>query len=416
MDGVAVSVDSLIHGLVSAGHDVGVVFPGRRSGYEVDATGTRRWRVPSLRTPLDGYPASIASTRSITRIVRAFEPDLVSVQTIGSLGVASLRALRRARPPVALSWHTDFESYLGKYRLAWLFILPAYVVLRGGVPSRRDLTRRAAGAGGSGVIREILAYVADAADLLVAPSAKTASYLRGLETGRPVFVLPTGVEESDLRGGTPPEGLVESVEATPRGSRVVYVGRLSREKGIDFLLESFGHVVERRPRATLILVGPCEDPRTRLRLRTAQARLGANLLVLGPVERRTLSDLYRRVDVFATASVTETQGITVWEAALTGLPVIARDDFPDEEVRAEVLGGLRTPEEFGDAVVSRIDRETRAEDAGRTRVGPTGTDRARLLVAAAGHVLSGETGETGEPGGSARPGPWFPRDGAWREG
>ncbi|WP_440088192.1 glycosyltransferase [Streptosporangium sp. LJ11] len=410
MDGVAVSVDSLIHGLVSAGHDVGVVFPGRRSEYRVDETGTQRWRVSSFRTPLDGYPLSLASARSIARIIRVFEPDFVSVQTIGSLGVASLRASHRLESPVVLSWHTDFESYLNKYRLAWLFILPSYVLLRGGgVRLCRDVMRKAAGAGRSGVIREILAYVADSADLVVAPSAKTASYLKGLGAERPVFVLPTGVEESELRGGTPPEGLVESIEATPEGSRVVYVGRLSREKGIDFLVEAFGHVMKHRPRAALILVGPCEDPRTWLRLRAAQARLGANLLVAGPVERRILSDLYRRVDVFATASVTETQGITVWEAALAGLPVIARDDFLDEEVREEVLGGLRTPEGFGNAILGRIDRDSRAGKGCRTRVGPTGTDRARLLVAAVGHVLSGETG------GSARPGPWFSRDGAWRE-
>ncbi|MEU4406480.1 glycosyltransferase [Streptosporangium sp. NPDC023963] len=411
MDGVAVSVESLIHGLVSAGHDVGVVFPGRRSEYGVDGTGTQRWRVSSFRTPLDGYPLSLASAKSIARIIRVFEPDFISVQTIGSLGVASLRASHRLESPVALSWHTDFESYLNRYRLAWLFILPAYIVLRGGgVRSCRDLTRKAARAGGSGVIREILAYVADAADLVVAPSAGTASYLKGLGAERPVFVLPTGVEESELRGGTPPEGLVESIEATSEGSRIVYVGRLSREKGIDFLVEAFGHVVERRPRAALILVGPCEDPKTWLRLRAARLRLGANLLVVGPVERRTLSDLYRRVDVFATASVTETQGITVWEAALAGLPVIARDDFLDEDVRAEVLGGLRTPEEFGDAILSRIDRDNRAGKTGRTRVGPTGTDRARLLVAAVDRVLSGETG------GPDRPGPWFARDGTWHEG
>ncbi|MEU8380689.1 glycosyltransferase [Streptosporangium sp. NPDC048865] len=408
---MAVSVDSLIRGLVSAGHDVGVVFPGRRPGYGVDDMGTQRWCVPSFRTPLDGYPLSLSSTRSMARIIRLFGPDFISVQTIGSLGVASLRASHRLEIPVALSWHTDFESYLNRYRLAWLFILPAYVLLRGGgVRLCHDLTRKAAGTGGSGVIREILAYVAEVADLVVAPSARTASYLRGLEAGRPVFVLPTGVEESELRGGTPPEGLVESIEATPGGGRVLYVGRLSREKGVDFLVEAFGHVVERRPQATLILVGPCEDPGTWLRLRAARVRLGANLLVAGPVERRTLSDLYRRVDVFATASVTETQGITVWEAALAGLPVVARDEFLDEDVREEVLGGLRTPEEFGDAVVSRIDRDHRAGEAGRVRVGPTGTDRARLLVAAVGHVLSGGTG------GPARPGPWFPRDGVWREG
>ncbi|WP_285777215.1 glycosyltransferase [Microtetraspora sp. NBRC 13810] len=408
MDGIAVSVDSLARGLVSMGCTVAVVSPGRSFAHEVDELGVQHWRVPSVRTPLDGYPLSVATAERMAQRIREFRPDFISIQTIGSVGLAALQAVRRSSVPVALSWHTDFESYLDKYRLAWLFVYPAYVRLRGKEDrGRRELAEKEDAPRKTRMIREILAYTAREADFLIAPSAPTARYLEDLGVERPIFVLPTGVDVSELTGGMPPAELLAAIEATPRDGRVIYAGRLSREKGIDFLCESFSHVVARRPDATLILTGPCKDPKMWFRLRAAKARLGRNLLVTGPVARRTMVELYRRVDVFVTASVTETQGIAVWEAALAGLPVVARDgsfgDVPD--VSEDILSGFSTPAEFGEAILGCVERRKRAAaEGGARRVGLVGADRARLLLDAVGVA-----------GGAPRPASWTLRDGAWCE-
>src|SRR5262249_162921 len=44
-------------------------------------------------------------------------------------------------------------------------------------------------------------------------------------------------------------------EQEPRGHRLLYVGRISREKGIHILLDAFSAVLDRVPDASLDLVG-----------------------------------------------------------------------------------------------------------------------------------------------------------------
>ncbi|GAA4570319.1 glycosyltransferase [Planotetraspora kaengkrachanensis] len=407
VDGIASSTGSMIRGLVEQKCAVAVIAPGRRRGGGTDALGAVRWDVRSIRTPVDGYPLSLASAAWIARRIREFEPDVISVQTIGPLGVAALRAADRTRTPVALSWHTDFEAYVEKYPLGWLFALPAALSVDDGHgrPSRREIlsavARREPHA-----FRKILTRGAGTADLLIVPSEKTAQYTDLLNIEAPVFVLPTGVEASEIGGETLPDDVRESVEGRPRGSRIVYVGRMSREKGIDFLMDAFGHVLTRRGDATLILVGPCKDRATGLRLDAARARFGPNLVVTGGVHRGALLDLYRRVDVFATASLTETQGIAAWEASLAGLPVVARDDAlrgETPEVFEERQAGFHEPRGFGDGILRTLEREDPRAAGPRDHVGLPAAERARLFLEAVDLRSAADGGA-----------PWVCPEGVWR--
>ncbi|GII29375.1 glycosyltransferase [Planotetraspora mira] len=407
VDGIASSTDSMVRGLVEEECAVAVIAPGRRHTSRTDARGVVRWDVRSFRTPLDGYPLSLVSVAWIARKIREFRPDVISIQTIGPLGVAALRAARRTRIPAALSWHTDFEAYVEKYPLGWLFALPAALSVDNdrGRPSRREILSASARREPH-AFRKILARGADAADLLVVPSAKTAQYTDLLDVESPVFILPTGVEVSEISGETLPEDVRSSVEDRPPGSRIVYVGRMSREKGLDFLLDAFDHVMARRGDATLILIGPCKDRATGIRLDAAKARLGSNLVITGSVNRRALLDLYRRVNVFATASVTETQGIAAWEASLAGLPVVARDGSLRGEtpgVFEDMEAGFREPAEFGDGILRFLEDPPPAGT--RDHVGLPAAERARLFLEAVDLRSS--------PGSDAAAS-WICPDGVWK--
>jgi spore coat protein SA len=124
---------------------------------------------------------------------------------------------------------------------------------------------------------------------------------------------------------------------------VLYVGRLSSEKGVHVLLEAFTRLRARHPRATCVLVGPDWGPLRRVRpiaadpdaerlaaldrayvthLRRLAAPHGDAVVFAGPVPQHELPLYHAAADVLAAPSLEEAFGIPVLEAGATGLPVV----------------------------------------------------------------------------------------------
>jgi glycosyltransferase involved in cell wall biosynthesis len=110
---------------------------------------------------------------------------------------------------------------------------------------------------------------------------------------------------------------------------VVSTGRLTVEKNQRALIEALVDV----PAGHLALagVGPERDALAAL---AASSGVGERVHFLGEVPRHRIADVLAAADVFAFASRTETFGLSVAEAALAGLPVVA-NNLP---VLHEVLG------------------------------------------------------------------------------
>jgi glycosyltransferase involved in cell wall biosynthesis len=107
---------------------------------------------------------------------------------------------------------------------------------------------------------------------------------------------------------------------------VLYVGKLSEEKGVHLLLEALGDV---DARAVVVGFGPAREELER--------RAGARILFTGPLEHRHLRHLWPLADVSVTPSVfPEAFGMVAAEAAACGSPpLVARHSG-----LAEVAAGL----------------------------------------------------------------------------
>jgi glycosyltransferase involved in cell wall biosynthesis len=105
--------------------------------------------------------------------------------------------------------------------------------------------------------------------------------------------------------------------AYPGELKVLYAGRLNREKGVDLLAESFIRAHACDPRLHLLLAGggPEEEE---LRL-----RLGERATFLGWLEGEELARAYASADIFLFCSRTDTYGQVIVEAGASGLPVVA---------------------------------------------------------------------------------------------
>jgi glycosyltransferase involved in cell wall biosynthesis len=127
----------------------------------------------------------------------------------------------------------------------------------------------------------------------------------------------------------PDPGNAERLERFFAGDEptVVFVGKLSREKGVELLLDALGRV---EARAVVVGFGP---ERAALEERAAAMRV----LFTGPLEHRHLAYLWPLADVSVTPSVfPEAFGMVAAEAAACGsLPLVARHSG-----LAEVAAGL----------------------------------------------------------------------------
>jgi glycosyltransferase involved in cell wall biosynthesis len=109
-------------------------------------------------------------------------------------------------------------------------------------------------------------------------------------------------------------------DAYPGELRVLYAGRLTREKGVDLLAESFLRARRVEPRLHLLLAGGGPEEGE------LRARLGEHATFLGWLEGDDLARAYASADLFLFCSRTDTYGQVVLEAGASGLPVIAVDE------------------------------------------------------------------------------------------
>ena len=99
-----------------------------------------------------------------------------------------------------------------------------------------------------------------------------------------------------------------------------FVGRLSLEKGVDWLIRAMATVVRRHPLSRLLIVG--EGPE-RSGLEREAIELGLERHVSFVGFQREISPWYSAMDAFALPSLTEGTPVALLEAMAHGLPVIA---------------------------------------------------------------------------------------------
>ncbi|RWZ78109.1 MAG: glycosyltransferase family 1 protein [Candidatus Chaera renei] len=102
---------------------------------------------------------------------------------------------------------------------------------------------------------------------------------------------------------------------------VASLGRLTVQKGLNYLLEAAKLAVEKNPRLIFLLAGDGEQ-RDQLLLRCAQLGLGGNVAFSGFVRGQRWRDSYGSADLFVMSSVSEPFGLTALEAAACRLPLI----------------------------------------------------------------------------------------------
>jgi glycosyltransferase involved in cell wall biosynthesis len=174
------------------------------------------------------------------------------------------------------------------------------------------------------------------------------------------------------------------------GPVVLYVGRLSAEKGVHVLLDAFARVRRHHPDATCLLVGPDWGPVRRVRppgddpaaremaffdrgymghLRRLAGPHGDRVVFAGAVPNAELPLYYALADVVAVPSILDAFGIPVIEAGASEVAVVgaATGGLLDTIVpgRTGLFVPPRDPAALGDALVGLLGDAPRAAALGR---------------------------------------------------
>lgn len=280
----------------------------------------------------------VYSNRAVRKI-RRLKLDLILSQTEFSLGIFAKLVARKWDIPIIHTYHTMYEEYM-------------HYVSKGIEISPR-------------IARKYSKSFCNSVDGVVAPTRKTERFLKNYGVQTPIQIIPTGIDFSPFDASSYSVEDVEELKETfniPKDDPIIlFVGRVAQEKSIDMLIKAMPAVLEKVPSAKLVIVG---DGPSRLQLEELSSTLNVRdaIIFTGMQPWHSIGKFYQLGDVFVSASITETQGLTFAEAMAASLPVFAREDesvvglirhnyngclFHDvEELAIELIDVLSSPDKI----------------------------------------------------------------------
>ena len=171
-----------------------------------------------------------------------------------------------------------------------------------------------------------------------------------------------GVDLEEFAPG--PKRLATSVK------RILFVGRLAREKGIFDLLTAFESVHSAFPTAQMIVIGDGPD-REEIEAIIASALWGSSVQLLGTVKNRDVPAHFREADIFVAPSITtpkweEQVGMTNIQAMACGVPVVSTKSGAIPEYVPDGVAGILVPERNPEALADALLRLLRDNELRNT--------------------------------------------------
>jgi glycosyltransferase involved in cell wall biosynthesis len=151
---------------------------------------------------------------------------------------------------------------------------------------------------------------------IVSPSDLARRVLRSWGIKERIEIAPSGVDLSLLPKDLPAtrQKLIRKHRLPSNTRNLLYVGRISKEKNLPFILNAFKKI---KSPAHLLLAGGGPH------LKDFKKKRIKNVHFLGEIAYPEVLQYYALGDIFVFASLTETQGLVLVEAKAAGLPVVA---------------------------------------------------------------------------------------------
>ncbi len=320
INGVATSSHILRHALEKHGHEVLIVtseLPDD-SDYKDEENVLR---LPGIEMKkIYGYRISnIFSFKGMKEITNQ-GLDVIHIQTEFGIGIFGKIAAQILNLPVVYTYHTMYEDYTH------------YVA--GGLTPLNTIVKKS--------IENISRIYGDNCTELIVPSEKTKEALISYGLEKDAHIIPTGLILDAFDEKNIDQEKVAAIREQYQIKDefvVTFLGRLAPEKSVELILEAGAKLKQDGVHFKMMIVGkgPSLDD---LKEEARRLKIDDVVIFTGPVTSDQVPNYYHASDMFVSASITETQGLTFIEAQASGLVVLARHDKNLESVIVDGKNGF----------------------------------------------------------------------------
>lgn len=297
VNGVVTSVLNLRRGLEARGHEVRVLTLSHNA-HSWSEDGVTYIGSVNLGIVYPGARLRTSPGSAYLRELIQWHPDVVHSNCEFSTFFMARHISERLNIPLVHTYHTVYADYTHYF-----------------CPSEEL---------GQFLVEKFSRWIAGRTDCVIVPSEKVEKLLTGYNVATPIYVVPTGIEQSNFTATMEDGAQVRRELGIPEDQMVmVSVGRLAKEK-------NYGELLRLMPRlrdlpVTLLLVG--DGPaREELERQVEELNIHDQVIFTGMVPPETVGRYYRAGELFVSASTSETQGLTYFEALSAGLPMLCRVD------------------------------------------------------------------------------------------
>ena len=320
ISGLVTSEVMLKQALEKLGHEVYVVTANLENfKYSYDEK-ERVLKIPGIPTGIyDSRLTGIYPIKAIKKI-KSWNLDVIHSQTEFAIGTFARIFGKQYGIPVVHTYHTMYEDYV-HYITKGYFTKP-------GIKLVEYLTKF---------------YCDKTVTELIVPTKKAYDLFKEkYKVDRNIHIIPTGIEISRFyKENSKIQDIINlkrKLNINDTDFVILFVGRLAEEKDVEFLLESHEEIIKKHNNAKLLIVGDGPDINKYKEL-SIKYKIDNNTIFTGKVPWDDMPKYYQIADVFATASRSETQGLTVVEAMAAEIPVVCVDDDSFKIVVIDDLNG-----------------------------------------------------------------------------
>lgn len=201
------------------------------------------------------------------------------------------------------------------HRYAVKYEVPYVFQAHGGIPKIRRIGRK-------WLYDIFFGYklLSEASKVIALTETEAEQYRKSGVTENKIEVIPNGINLSEYR--FPPRGGFKTRHEIEGDEKVVlYLGRIHRSKGIDFLIKSFGILVKILKNVKLVLVGPDDGFLNEALSLSKKLKLESKILFTGFVSEEEKFEALVDANVLATPAFSGFP-ITFLEACIAGVPIV----------------------------------------------------------------------------------------------